>query len=102
MTKLNHKIEYYSNGNKWYEEYSLNGRLHNTNGPATIHYYPNGNIKYEEYYLNGKCHNENGPAIISYYENGNKIYEDYYLNDELLYVNSTKELKTYLKTLILK
>jgi hypothetical protein len=45
-----------------------------------IKYYENGNKQYEEYYLNDKIHRENGPASQGWYEIGNKQYEIYYLN----------------------
>ena len=78
---MEHKIEYYSNGNKQVESYYENGEFHNLNGPARIWYYENGNKTYEVYWINGKHHNLNGPAIIWYFENGNKQYEQYYLFD---------------------
>jgi hypothetical protein len=37
---------------------------HNTNGPATIWYYENGNKFNEEYCINGKRHRNDGPAVI--------------------------------------
>ena len=78
-----HKIDYYKNGNKHYEEYRINGELHRENGPAAIYYYENGNKHCEEYYINNNFHNENGPAEIYYYKNGNKQHEEYYINDKL-------------------
>ena len=102
MKKLDHKIRYYPNGNKWYENYYLNNKYHNENGPAYIYYYENGNKMYEMYYLNSKLHNEKGPAQIYYNKNSNIEYERYYLNGEKIYVNSLKELKKYIRMLILK
>jgi len=75
--------------------YKLNGRLHNTDGPAIIHkdgskkyWYINGLLhredgpaiewtsKYKAWYLNGMIHREDGPAIE--YSNGDK---EWYLDD---------------------
>jgi len=57
MNKLDHKIKYYAFGNKYYEKYSLNGKLHNEKGPANIWYDSIGNKWHEEYYLNDELHN---------------------------------------------
>jgi antitoxin component YwqK of YwqJK toxin-antitoxin module len=47
-------------------------------------YYENGQLRYEEYYLNDKRHNPNGPAYRRWYENGQLWYEGYYLNGKEL------------------
>lgn len=44
--------------------------LHNENGPAKIMFFSNGQKNYEEYWINGKRHNDKGPAVISYYKSG--------------------------------
>lgn len=73
-------IEYYSNGNIYYEKYIIHGKTNRNNGPSIIYYYDNGNIKFEQYLVNNKFHREDGPACIGYYENGNIKYEHYFLN----------------------
>ena len=77
------KIDYYKNGNKYCEEYYINGEFHREDGPAIICYYDNGNIYNEKYYTNNKLHREDGPAVTYYYENGIIQYEKYYYNDKL-------------------
>jgi len=52
------------------KEYTLNGKLHRTNGPARV--LDDG---IEEWYLNGLLHREDGPARV--YTNGE---EEWYLN----------------------
>ena len=61
-------IKYYTSGNKWYEEYYINGKYHRKDGPAGIEYYKNGNKYCKEYYTNGKYYRKDGSAYISYYE----------------------------------
>ena len=46
-------------------------------------YYSNGNKKYEIWYLNGIRHREDGPAYQSWYKNGQKEYEFWYLNGKI-------------------
>ena len=70
-------ILYYENGNKYIEEYCINGKPHRKDGPAYIIYYENGNKRHEEYYINGKRHRKDGSAYIEYYENGDKCREEY-------------------------
>ena len=48
------KREYCDNGQLESESYWLNGKLHNTEGPAYRTFYENGQVEYEEYWLNGK------------------------------------------------
>ena len=65
------EVQYYSNGNKEFEEYYKGGGLHREDGPAKIYYYRNGNIMAEEYYKDGVRHRDNGPVAIYYYKSGN-------------------------------
>jgi antitoxin component YwqK of YwqJK toxin-antitoxin module len=78
-------IEYWPNGNKFYESYWLNGKRHREDGPARQGWYENGTKQREIYYLNGKYHREDGPAYQSWYENGTKDSDSdsYWLNDTL-------------------
>ena len=75
---------YYENGNKYIEEYRLNGELHNPNGIAYKNWYRNGNICTEAYILNDKYHRENGIALKRWYSNGNKWSESYWINGKYL------------------
>ena len=75
--KINY--EYYSNGNIWYKEYCLNGRLHREDGPAFIKYYKEGDVMREMYYIYGLLHREDGPAYIDYYGDDNLWEETYFL-----------------------
>ncbi len=43
-------------------------------------YHPNGNIKTEEWKLNGKYHNPNGPAVKTWDDNNQLIRESYWIN----------------------
>jgi hypothetical protein len=73
-------VEYYENGQIKSQEWLVNGKRHNENGPAEICYYENGQVKYQEWWLNRNRHNENGPAFISYYKNGQIEYQEWWLN----------------------
>ena len=75
---------WYDNGQLKSEEYHINGNLHNPNGPAIRYWYKDGQLQYESYRLNGKIHNPNGPAYREWYENGQLASEEYWLNGEKL------------------
>lgn len=93
-------IQYYDNGNLKTKQYFINGRLHREDGPAVIEYYPDGKLYYKAYYNNSSFHNEKGPAII---ELVNGIYnKSFYIHGKYILVYTTKELKNYIKALILK
>lgn len=105
-------VEYFENGNKKIEIYTLNNKRHREDGPAYISYYENGNIKAEIYtindcvtkrffyYENGKLEQEDywsgeyphyevlhrieGPAYINYLENGNIKRKEYFFEGEKL------------------
>jgi len=76
------KIDYYSNGQKRYEEWYLNDKRHREDGPAIQRWYESGQ-KYEEWYLNNKEHREDDPSCQNWYENGQKRYEYWYLNNKI-------------------
>ena len=78
----NPKIEYYSNGQKELEEWSLNGKRHREDGPAYQWWYENGQKEFEIWYLNDKYHREDGPAVKWWYLNGKKSNEQWFLNDK--------------------
>jgi antitoxin component YwqK of YwqJK toxin-antitoxin module len=79
------KEEFYADGNILRQEWYLNGKYHNEEGPAHIKYYKNGNIWHQAWYLNGKYHNEEGPGYIVYNEDGNVEYQSWYVNDKYLF-----------------
>jgi len=68
-------------GQKWYEEWYLNGKYHREDGPAYQDWSYYGQKNYEGWYLNGKEHREDGPAIQSWYK-GQKLDEYWHLNDK--------------------
>jgi antitoxin component YwqK of YwqJK toxin-antitoxin module len=78
------KETFYPNGNVEFQEWYLNGKIHNEEGPAYIRYHENGKVEYQEWWVNGKLHNEEGPAYIEYYEDGKVSYQSWYINDKLL------------------
>jgi antitoxin component YwqK of YwqJK toxin-antitoxin module len=78
------KEEFYPNGNVIFQEWYLNGEIHNEEGPAYISYYANGTVAYQEWYLNGKWHNGEGPARIWYYEDGTVAYQEWFLDGKYL------------------
>ena len=75
--------EYYENGNKWYEEYWIDGWLHREDGPAMVVYHENGDRRCEGYYIDGEWHKEDAPAWIVYYKNGDVELEEYYKDGKL-------------------
>jgi hypothetical protein len=46
-----HKVEYYDNGNKDYEEWFIHGYSHREDGPSCIGYNPDGSKNYETWDL---------------------------------------------------
>jgi antitoxin component YwqK of YwqJK toxin-antitoxin module len=80
MTTNPTTVEYYENGQIKYQEWLINGKLHNENGPTRISYYENGQIHYQNWKINDKFHNENGPSYISYYENGQILLQSWAIN----------------------
>jgi hypothetical protein len=116
-------IKYYPNGQKWFEEWWLNGELHREDGPAIQfwrkngqkekevwknngkdhrkdgparqYWYSNGQKKIEIWLLNKKWHRENGPAYQDWSENGKKLFEQWFLNNkEYSREEWVEELKT--------
>ena len=75
---------YYKNGQLRSEEYRIDGKNHNENGPAYRSWYDNGKLRSESYYINGKLHNENGPAYKYWYKNGQLMSESYYIDGKKL------------------
>ena len=47
----------------WYKKYRVNGKLHNSKGPAYTEVYSDG-LWEEKYYRNGEIHNTKGPDYI--------------------------------------
>ena len=82
--KPEHKKYYYNSGELEYERWYLNGKLHRTDGPASISYYESGEPRYEAWWLNNKLHRTDGPAYISHYNSGELECEAWWLNNKLL------------------
>ena len=80
MSKLECEKGFYDNGELMWEEWFLDGKRHNEEGPAIICYKRDGSVEWEEWWLNGKRHNEEGPAIICYMRDGSVWREEWYLN----------------------
>lgn len=59
-------------------QFTRNGELNNTNGPAVWYTGPDEGL-IEIYFVDGKKHRDDGPAVLL--KNG---YEEYYLMDKLL------------------
>jgi antitoxin component YwqK of YwqJK toxin-antitoxin module len=78
------KETFYPNGKVAYQEWYLDGKWHNEEGPARVSYYENGKVAYQEWCFKGDYHNEEGPARIWYDEDGNVEYQAWYLNDKEL------------------
>ena len=62
--------------------YTINGVLHNPNGPAIVRSH-DGKLLSEYYYINGKKHNSKGPSRIVYHLDGSPLLEEYYIHDKL-------------------
>ena len=75
---------YYENGQLECEEYYIEGKRHNPNGPAYIAWCENGQLKCESYYIEDKLHNPNGPAYRSWWAAGQLRYEKYWIDGKLL------------------
>jgi len=73
-------VDYYPNGQKRYEYWLLNGKMHREDGPAYQSWYENGQKYYEYWSLNNKCHREDGPSSQRWSYNGQKEYEEWWLN----------------------
>ena len=76
--------EYNDNGQLEYEQYCIDGKLHNPNGPAYQSWFDNGQLRYESYRIDGKRHNPNGPAHQCWYNNGQLRYEEYWIDGKQL------------------
>ena len=51
---------------------------------VTREYNKNGQLSIEEYRLEGKRHNPNGPAFRGWYADGQLSIEEYWINDKQL------------------
>ena len=89
--------EFYPNGQKKYEGWSLNGKLHREDGPAIQEWYENDQKEFEIWCLNGQYHRENGPAVQWWYDNGQIEYEKWYLNGKQYSRDSREEWIEQLK-----
>ena len=80
---IKHRINFYPNGNKWYEQfYDKRGNCHRKQGlPDYQKWYENGITSYKTYYVHGKRYNINNPCIISFFKNGRILYKSYDLNN---------------------
>lgn len=79
-------IAYHPNGNKRYECWYINGKIHRKSSeieePAEIWYDIDGNIDAMQYYKYDMLHRLNGPAYVKYSTDGSLIYESWWENDE--------------------
>ena len=86
MKKVEAKVvwTYHENGNSAHEEYRIDDKYHNPNGPAYRSWYDNGKLEYEEYWIDNKRHNPNGPAYRCWHDNGKLAYEAYWIDGKYL------------------
>jgi len=73
-----------TNGVLWLEKHYLYGQSHNSNGVAHTEWFNNGQLRSQIYIVNGKLHNPNGVARRLWHKNGEVLSEQYYLDDEYL------------------
>jgi len=76
------RIEYWPNGNKKSEMWSIAAKYHRINGPAVQWWYEDGDKEREYWIINGFYHRVDGPAVQWWYmdRNKNKRKERWYLN----------------------
>jgi len=76
--------EWYKNGQKWYEEYRVNGVRHRDTkeGAAYTTWHDNGQKSYEEYMANGVRYRDpsEGSVVTAWYSNGQKYFEQYWVD----------------------
>jgi hypothetical protein len=65
-----------------------------------VEYYDNGNKSYEHWYKDGKLHREDGPAFISYLHDGSKYYEEWCLHDQGYTKSAYNDIIELSKTII--
>ena len=78
----------YWDGENWLEKesnnhfilFSLNGKLHRSDGPAIINFNKDGSVFNDLYFKNGKLHREDDPAAIEYHNNGSILKQFFYYN----------------------
>jgi len=77
---------WYNNGQKYSEEYWVNGEYHRnpTLGSAITVWHRNGQKSSEVYWVNGEYHRNplEGPAVTRWNTNGQKSSEGYWVNGE--------------------
>ena len=81
------KIELSSNMKKAYSSKwkDVQKKAHRRRGKSYTRWHSNGQKWHEDYYVNGSPHNTKGPALTRWCSNGQKAYEIYYyLNRECL------------------
>jgi len=66
------EISIHPNSNIKCIKFLLNGKLHNSRGPAKLIYSENEQLVKEYYYINGKKSRLYAPAVITYYYDKNK------------------------------
>ena len=67
---------YYDSGSVYSECWCLNGKVHNTDGPAIIYYNPDGGISIEYWYLNGERLTEEEFELIKKKSKINELMRD--------------------------
>ena len=90
---MNPQIFYYTNGQKYREEWFVNGMHHREDGPAYIEWHDNGQKTYELWIVNGDYHRLDGPAEQTWYTNGEKNTEKWMIND----IDKTEEILQWIK-----
>jgi antitoxin component YwqK of YwqJK toxin-antitoxin module len=82
---IKHKIIFYSNGQKYHEQfYDQRGNFHRKQGlPDYQKWYDNGITCYITYYVHGRKHNIGNPNSIRFNDNGKIQYKSYRLNDKI-------------------
>ena len=74
---------YYGNGQLEVEQFYVNDRRHNPNGPAYSSWYSNGQLQYEADWNNNVRHNLNGSSR-RWYMNGQLQKEEYWIDGKQL------------------
>jgi hypothetical protein len=76
-------IDYFPNGQKYYEYYQINDNLHRTDGPAYQKWFETGQKELEVYLINNQRHRTDGPAYQKWFETGQIEREEYWQNGNI-------------------
>ena len=72
-------IEYDTNGNVIFEDWSIGGTFHRINGPAVMYYAKNGEVKHESWKFKGKDYTDKANDWIK--ENNFKTWKRMLIDD---------------------